>query len=256
MINGQALAVSADGSAYVAEAGGRRLIAFPRASAQEATVLAPRRGQEPLFVPIGLALGPDDNLYLLDSGTGDVHVYSQDGTEVRTMKLGSQGALAIALDGDGNIYVADTGAHVVRKFLADGSPDHAWGDRDAPGARRVGPVSGLAVVDGALFAAVSNKLLRFDASGNRVFERRTIGNAGMLAAGPGKTLLVSDLPTHRVWVYSTDGEVMARIGGDGDRTATFNQPRGVAASSDGSQLYAVNDSRVTVYRAQWPFALR
>jgi glycosyltransferase involved in cell wall biosynthesis/DNA-binding beta-propeller fold protein YncE len=253
IINGQGLAVNSEGTVYLAESGGRRLIAFPRGSAEGAMVLAPRAGQGELRTPFGLALGPDDNLYLLDQGTGNVHVYNQNGAAIRTMSLGSHGARAIALDDLGNIYIGDTGAGVIRKFRPDGTLAREWGDERTPGMRSVGPVTGLAVIDGALYAGVASRLLCLDASGNIAFDRQTIGNAGTLTVGPGKTLIASDTPTHRVWVYNTDGDVIARIGGDGDRTGTFNQPSGVAASDDGSRLYAVNGNRVTVYDLQWPF---
>ncbi len=252
LTNGQAVAVRDNGAVYLAEEGGQRLIAFPEGTSQSAITLAPRAVEEPLRGPSGLALGPDGLLYLLESGNGNVRVYTPDGDKVRTQKLASPGARAIALDDLGNVYIGDTGTGMVRKYLPSGEPDTGWGSSDTPGAQRVGPVNGLAVMDGSVFATTPGHITRLDEHGQKVFDHKTIGGTGMLAIAPGHGLVMSDKDTDRVWLLGAGGETLGRVVGPDGSEGLFGQPRGVAVSRDGARLYTVNDNRVTVYRLQWP----
>jgi DNA-binding beta-propeller fold protein YncE len=247
----QGIVVDTDGAIYLAEQYHRRLVAFPNGTSQNGKILATHVGGDALRAPSGLAIGPDRNLYLLDSGTGIVHVFTRSGEPVRSLILAAPGARAIALDSAGNIYVGDVGTASVRKYLPDGEVDKNWGDERWPGFRPVGQVAGLAAIDGHVFATILGKLIRIDEQGQIVFARDLIGNAGPLTVGPNETLLMSDDWTRQIWLLNTSGDTIGRVIGPGDSMRTFVPPGGIAVSADGGHLYVVHENRVAVYEVAW-----
>ncbi len=79
-----------------------------------------------LNFPSGVALGPNGELHVVDSGNAEVQVYSADGTYLRV--YGSRGdelgqfisPRAIAVDSAGNSWVADAVAGFMTQFDAEG----------------------------------------------------------------------------------------------------------------------------------------
>ena len=84
----------------------------------------PDEGQ--LFQPTNLAIGPDENLYVSDTGNFRVQVFSPEGRFIRQLgELGkSLGQFArpkgIAVDRDGNIFVVDAAFQNVQIFNSQG----------------------------------------------------------------------------------------------------------------------------------------
>ncbi|MGZ5383332.1 MAG: thioredoxin-like domain-containing protein [Acidimicrobiia bacterium] len=82
----------------------------------------------------------------------------------------------------------------------------------------------------------------------------------VLVAGDGKRLFIADTNHHRIIVTDPDsGEVMEIIGsgrqGNEDgflRTATFNQPQGLAVSDDGSKLYIADTENHLIRMVDFP----
>lgn len=245
---GQGVVVDGEGAIYLAEQGRRRLVAFPQGISIGSKVLAERAGDVPLRSPYGLALGPDSNLYLLDSGNGFVHVFRRSGELVRSMKLALPGARVLAVDGAGAIYIGDTATEMVRRFLPSGEIDTNWGDPRTPGATIVGQAIGIAIVDGRVFVAVPERLVCLDERGRVVWARQPVGNTGWLAPGPSGTLLMTDDWGARVWVLNTAGDTIARVTGSDESGQLFAQPRGIAYDERNGRLYVVNENRVSVYQ--------
>jgi tripartite motif-containing protein 71 len=106
-----------------------------------------------LYGPRGLAIGPDGNLYVVDTGNKRVMIYDTNGKFVRKIDSGMSPTkkgpeypfnkpgelnepIGVAVDGAGNVYVADTNNHRIQKFDKDGKPSAQWPvpDKDwAPG---------------------------------------------------------------------------------------------------------------------------
>jgi len=96
-------------------------------------------GDEELFQPTSLALGPDQSLYISDTGNFRIQKYSLDGTFIRSYgSIGDAvGSFArpkgIAVDREGRIYIVDAAFENVQILKNDGTPLMFFGQ---PGDRR------------------------------------------------------------------------------------------------------------------------
>jgi hypothetical protein len=163
------------------------------------------------------------------------------------MGLGSQGARGIAIDSTGRIYIADTGAHRVRRFTSFGEPDRSWGTE---GHITYGPVSSLLVLEDRVVAAGDKHLLLLDLTGNVMKRVLPVGYTGSLARGPGRTILMSDAPSSRMWVLDFDLNTIGRLFGSDGSEEVVTQPRGAVVSPD-ARLYVVNEIRISPYEVGW-----
>src|SRR5215204_6295690 len=154
------VAVAADGTIYVADAGESNRIRKISPDGNVTTLaggsegFADGAGTSASFnTPSALALGPDGNLYVADTGnnrirkiTGDgkVSTVAGDGTAgyvdgpVATAQF--NGPIGLTVSGDGDIYVADTYNDVIRMITTEGqvttiagggTPGYADGEQQA-----------------------------------------------------------------------------------------------------------------------------
>lgn len=136
------LAVGQDGSVYVADTWNYRIVKFAgdgtfvKAWGTYANIVStPPVGdrKEGLFGPRGIALGPNGDVLVTDTGNGRVAVYGPDGTFRR--EFGSKGPgpgqldepVGIAISSDGSlIYVADSNNGRIAVFDGKGAPVAQW----------------------------------------------------------------------------------------------------------------------------------
>ncbi len=142
-------------------------------------------GSEPgkLVEPVGIAIGPDDNVYVADSGNTRLSVFTKDGTPVTQIPVESwttQGERLnyIRFGPDGVLYMTSPGGRVVEAYsirngeieeVADGGPDGG-----------VGSPAGIAV-------ASDGTLLVTDTSASTIEEVVPVlpeGFGGGMAASP------------------------------------------------------------------------
>jgi len=96
-------------------------------------------GEQELFQPTSLALGPDQALYISDSGNFRIQKYSLDGKFMRSYgKIGDAvGHFArpkgIAVDREGRIYIVDAAFENIQTLKNDGTPLMFFGQ---PGDKR------------------------------------------------------------------------------------------------------------------------
>ncbi|MFN3431084.1 MAG: hypothetical protein ACK46X_14160, partial [Candidatus Sericytochromatia bacterium] len=96
--------------------------------------------------PSALAVGPDDTLYLTDTGNRKIRRIAPDGTVSTVAGSGAAGIAdgpaasatflapaGLALDGTGGLWVSDAGAHTLRKVSADGTVGTVAGTAGATG---------------------------------------------------------------------------------------------------------------------------
>jgi len=157
--------------------------------------------------PKGLAVGPDNTLFIADTSNNRIVHLSKDYQILHTW--GSEGFAdgqfnqpwGIAVDQNGLVYVTDTWNHRIQKFTAEGefllswgeygqgeSPFHVWGPRG----------------------------IDLDLDGN---------------------VIIADTGNKRVIVYSSNGTFVQEFGGVGYLEGQFDEPVGVSISPITNQLF-------------------
>jgi sugar lactone lactonase YvrE len=247
------VATADDGTIYVADAGESNRI---RKISPDGNVITLAGGSEGFAdgagssaafnTPSALALGPDGNLYVADTGNNRIRKITPDGTVSTVAGSGSagyvdgpaaaaqfNGPIGLAISRDGDIYVADTYNDVIRMITTagevttiagGGTPGFADGEQkvalfDTP--------SGIVVVENSslIVADTGNGRLRkispegsvstLPISGEEL--SRPIG----LAFSHDHFLYVTELDQSRVVQIAPDG--VARV-----IAAEFNQPTGIS----------------------------
>lgn len=169
--------------------------------------------------PKGIAVAPDNTLYIADTGNHRI-VHLSEGHEIIHL-WGGEGSgpgqfnqpWGVAVDPEGYVYVADTWNHRIQKFTPEGdfilswgeygqaeSPTHFWGPR------------GIAI----------------DLNNNVIF---------------------TDTGNKRVLVFTPNGEFIQEFGGLGYLEGQFDEPVGVAISPITDQLFVADtwNQRVQVF---------
>jgi sugar lactone lactonase YvrE/murein DD-endopeptidase MepM/ murein hydrolase activator NlpD len=270
------LAVAADGSIYVADAGDAHRIRRLSPDGRVVTVaggapgLADGAGEAARFsTPSGLAIDAEGTLFVADTGNnvirrvtpdGRVSIYAGDGTaghrDGPADAARFNGPIGIALDGSGRLIVADTYNDRIRAVdrrgtvttLAGGAGP-GWTDGPAHDARFHTP-SGVAVGPGGtiVVADTGNGLVRtIDAAGKVTTPAWTYG-AGLfrpigIAVAPGGDLYVAD-ERGLIVEATTDGAVRTLAGStpgfrDGAGIdARFRAPSAVAVIAPGRLVVA------------------
>jgi DNA-binding beta-propeller fold protein YncE len=186
--------------------------------------------------PRGIALGPDGNVYVVDSDNARVQVFDASGNFLRewgsqcnlSTMVGCADALGygqfqepwgIAVADDGRVYVTDTWNHRIQVFDADGTFLDTWGT--------YGQTSNAA---GLLYGP---RDIAIDESG-RVF--------------------VTDTGNKRVMVYDQNGGFLHQFGEAGAGPGQFEEPVGIAVNGDGN-IYVVDtwNQRVQVFDGDYIF---
>lgn len=197
-------------------------------------------GADPLSRPVAVALDAQDNLYVLEAGSGRVQVFDPNGQFLRTW--GSPGSEAgqfnlnhpsppslegyeaidaygdITVDAAGDVYVLDSFNHRVQKFTGDGTFLATWGMEAVTGTAPDGQfkyASGIAtdpdenvyVGDGGL-----PSVQQFDAEGNFLTKfgdrNQFSGILGSLGVDDQGNVYVSDFWGNQIQVFDSQGQFL------------------------------------------------
>jgi len=247
------VAVAPDGTIYVADAGESNRI---RKISSDGNITILAGGNEGFAdgagvaasfnTPSALALGPDGNLYVADTGNNRIRKITPDGKVSTVAGNGSagyvdgpaaqaqfNGPIGLAVSVKGDIYVADTYNDVIRMITTEGEvttiagggiPGYADGEQKAA---LFDTPSGIIVVEDSslIVADTGNRRLRkVSAEGNVTtlpISGEELSRPIGLAFSHDHFLYVTELDQSRVVQVAPDG--VARV-----IASEFNQPTGIA----------------------------
>ncbi len=163
---------------------------------------SPGSGPGQFTSPRNIAVGPDGNLYIADSGNHRIQVLDSEGNFLREWGQFGPGPgqfsepWGIAVDSQ-YVYVADTWNYRVQKFTLDGEFVDSWGE------------SGVA-------ADIPGD------SGGYFFGPRDVELL------PDNQIAVTDTGNHRIQIFDREGNFIRAIGTLGGLLGQFNEPVGMA----------------------------
>jgi DNA-binding beta-propeller fold protein YncE len=212
-------------------------------------------------VPHGISIGPDDHVWITDTGANQVFEFAPDGTLLRTLgERGMAGADATHFDrptdvaplADGSFYVADGyGNSRIAKFAANGRLLFQWGTRGTgPGQFNI-PHALAVDARGRVYVAdrVNDRVQVFEGDGRYLTEWKSaaIGRPFGLALLPGGRIAILDggsnpdkVPDHDgVTIAALDGREIAHFGRMGNQDGQFWIAHDIAADRAGN-LYVVD----------------
>jgi uncharacterized membrane protein/sugar lactone lactonase YvrE len=148
------IAVDSQGNVYVADTWNHRIQKFDKdgkflltwgsfLSLSDAGYTPGPDDNTRFYGPRGIAVGPDDHIYVTDTGNKRVLIFDTDGKNIGQISSGltadkitqnypfsAPGELnepiGIAVDAEGNVFVADTRNNRIQKFDAEGKPVAQW----------------------------------------------------------------------------------------------------------------------------------
>ncbi len=228
--------------------------------------------------PAGLAIAPDDSIYVADAGNNRIRRVAPDGTVTTVAGDGTAGFVdgpgasahfdnpqGVAVDSSGMIYVADTGNNRIRRIAVDGTVatlagGSTSGFQDGAGSQaRFNAPRGVAVDNqgNAYVADTGNSSVRaVTPSGNvsTVAGDGTIGSSdsparfdglvGITVDGSTLFVYVADTGNHRIRRLAPSGATITIAGADrgfadGSGTqARFAEPSGIAVDGAGKLIVA------------------
>ena len=230
-----AIAFEPDGSFFVLDAGNLRVQKFDARRTFVKTWGGFGPGPNQYQDPVGIAVGPDRRLHVLDDVRGVVETYDPEGKVLGSFdafkSVGGgafNGANSLAVDAAGNLYVSAVDPNEVRRFDPNGKLTLTYG-APGSGAGAFADQPGSMSIDGAgrLYVTQGSGQGRGDHLGVLVFEPdgRYLGGWG--AVGPAKgqiTFPTGILVDGSGGVYVGDAGSLPEVGG-ASRIQKFRPPR-------------------------------
>jgi len=255
------VAVASDGTIYIADTGNHRIQHLSASGevlhiwgyfADSSQTEAPGGS---FYEPWGIAVGPDDNVFVTDTWNHRVQKFTPEGELITQWGYFGQaetgtafwGPRDILVNDKGHVFITDTGNKRVVVFTSDGEFLTAFGTAGLLEGQFDEPV-GLAVdTDGRIYVADTwNKRVQVfeaDAIGlnyTPVLEWEIVGwygqsldNKPFITVDDLGRVFVGDPEGYRILEFNTQGEFVRFWGDYGEDPESFNLPGGLAVGPEG-----------------------
>lgn len=254
------LALAPDGTIYVADTSNNRIqhLAADGSVLQIWGTFADiSKGEAPggtFYEPWGIAVGPDDSVYVADTWNHRIQKFTSDGQFVNMWGYFGQaetpfaiwGPRDMAIDQNGHLFVTDTGNKRVVVYDADGNYVAQFGSVGLEPGQFDEPVGISVDKDGFVYIADTwnqrIQVMTTDASGNYIpfknwevvaWYGQSLENKPYLAVDDIGNLYTSDPEGYRILHFKTDATFINYFGDYGTSTNAFNLPTGIISDGMG-----------------------
>ncbi|HHJ15240.1 MAG TPA: 6-bladed beta-propeller [Gammaproteobacteria bacterium] len=215
----------------------------------------------PLTSPVGMALGPDNQVFIADSGLGQLFVATPDADFLSPVKLepGPQQPTGVLFEqATGYLYIVDTTEHAIKVYSGAGSlvrqfgrRGHGPGEFNFPTALWQDRQGHLLVTDSLNF-----RIQKLDTGGRFISRFGQLGDAsgdmsrpkGVATDSSGHVYVVDSM-FHAFQIFDDTGELLLILGSQGHGAGEFWLPTGIFIAPD-DRIY-ISDShnrRVQIFR--------
>jgi DNA-binding beta-propeller fold protein YncE len=200
--------------------------------------------------PYGVAVAPNGNVYVADSGNTRIQYFNATGSYLG--KWGSQGSgngqfnspRGVTVAPGGNVYVSEYYNHRIQYFTANGSylgqwGSYGWGNGEFCWPRGVGaaPNGNVYVADHSNY-----RIQYFTPNGSFLGKWGSEGGGngqfywplGVAVAPSGGNVYVADTYNHRVQYFTASGSYLGKWGSRGSGNGQFDYPDDVAVARNGN----------------------
>ena len=251
--------IDAQGRIFVTDASRQAVYVFD-SQAGELQVWDRAIGLSSFVAPVGVALGPDGELYVADAELAQVVRLDRKGNPLGGIGKGVlKRPTGLARDAErGVLYVADTRAHDIKLFADDGSLIGTLGREGSDHGEFNAPTH-LAFASGRLYVtdSLNNRIQIFERG--HVKPVRSIGRRGLyvgnlarpkgVAADSEGNVYVVEGYYDFLLVFNSEGEFLMPIGGTGQATGNFFLPAGVWVDSNNRVFVAdMFNGRVVIFQ--------
>lgn len=245
------IAVSPDGSIYIADLGNHRVVKLGPDGRVVDTWGQKGKAAGEFNEPSGISVDNQGAIYVADAWNGRIQKFTAQGEylgEISAKAGNFYSPRSSAVDAKGFIYVADTGNSCIKKFDGDANLVKHWGEY-GPGKERfqetfgvcVGPKNRIYVGD-----AGNRRIKIFTDDGKFIQEIRVKGwQSGvswpMLAVDSGGRIYAADAQNNMVWIYDAEGKYLGSWGNQPGKEI-FASPLSIAIDIQGA-VYVSNMTR-------------
>lgn len=242
----RAVAVGASGTVYVLESTAKEVVAFDASGQRLDFALHGTPAGVALEEPVDLAVDPEGNLDVLDSGRSVVERFGPDGTYRQTLALAQFTVYhprGLFIDPQGNLYIADTGGSRVLEVSSAGRMLRQWNNQNGYDLDQPTGVAADAAGNVYVTEPTRGRLDEIAPDGIVVAVRHMDTADTLkgphLAVAPTGQVVMTDPVRHNVVILSPTLDETALVG---QPSMPLQDPVGVTVSADGAYWIADADA--------------
>ncbi|MHB8836150.1 MAG: 6-bladed beta-propeller [Candidatus Methylomirabilia bacterium] len=236
------------GDAYVTDSSRNLIFVFSPLGAFKGTLGGEVGGVRDFKNILGLAIDRDENLFVVDAGTGRIQGLTQEGRPGRSIELplppgGVSGLIDVALGPEGKIYVVDN--YNNRVSIVGREAPRAFGGAGAKAGEFSAPAFCASDGSGKIYVAdcLNGRVQVFSGTGEFLlsFGRAERGPGGFgrpkgIAVSAAGEIYVADSWLNTVQVFDAEGRFVAILTDENGRPLDLGSPNGIALGP-GNRVY-------------------